>query len=131
VPAPSRGFELDLTDWEPVANTVLPDVAAALTPPVNTTFGSDTSMGQVLGQAYKGSNGLRGAYFSPRTIGAQPAVVRSVNAEAKGFCEVVVGTGATEGFTINASGSTQSSDGVAGRAVFWGVSGRGSRGRGG
>ncbi len=58
----------------------------------------------VLGRAYKDSNGIRGAYFQPTTIGAQPAVVRSVNAEAKGFCEVVVGTGSNQGVMINAGG---------------------------
>jgi hypothetical protein len=58
----------------------------------------------VLGRAYKGSNGTRGTYFEPTTIGTQPAVVRSVNAEATGFCEVVVGTGSNQGITISAGG---------------------------
>jgi hypothetical protein len=45
VPIPSRGFELDLTDLEPVASTVLPDVAAALAPSATTILTYDSLEG--------------------------------------------------------------------------------------
>lgn len=45
MPVPSRGFELDLTDLEPVANTVLPDVAAALAPSATTILTYDSVEG--------------------------------------------------------------------------------------
>jgi hypothetical protein len=38
---PSRGFDLDLKDLEPVANTVLPEVAAALGPSATTILTYD------------------------------------------------------------------------------------------
>jgi hypothetical protein len=59
------------------------------------------------GGAYEDSNGPWGEYFRPTSVGGQPAVVRSVNNEAKGICEVVVGTGPDEGFGINVSGSNE------------------------
>ncbi|HEV2780834.1 MAG TPA: hypothetical protein VGX25_15725 [Actinophytocola sp.] len=45
MPVPSRGFELDLTDLEPVAHSVLPDLATGLRKSIATILTYDSVAG--------------------------------------------------------------------------------------